>query len=606
MPRFAHLAPWRLQRLLAAGATALMLVTVTPAQAQSDSAEKTFRKWASERVEVLRKSRNGDERASAAEYLGGFEYPDVIAALDAALADPDPRVRAAAAGALWKSGKASASARANLVRALDDAAPQVVVRAAGALQMLGMSQAELAPARSRILAMPGVSITDRYLAARGLIGYAPPISLLAPIADFLERAATPNRSSTQSIAERESLEGAVDAIERLARTGDRSLIAPMVETTRNARYSQVALLKALGEFDPKPDGWTAMLVGYLDSRDPKVRYAVLSLLSKQTGDREIAMWAPRAGAALRDPDSAVRSEALWALSRAGGLAAAEIDPVVAMLGDPDADVRRRAAATIGEMGDRTQAVTATAKVNVAERARPALTAVMERDTDAEVRAEAKRSLAKLSGDTSAATLPGPSADPAIAARTVNPSAEATGVALLRERKITMDSGSWFQALSRTDVPVVHAFLDAGYSSSASVADSGPPLVVALQVGAACAPNVRPSKADTKALIKLLLERGADANGAGANGFTPLMAAAMMGCDREVIKTLVVAGARVGTTNPAGLSAFDMGLYSGHDGLDELIVAGYRLPPERVKIYEKAYADKPAVLALVRKAGRDNR
>ncbi|MEO8344682.1 MAG: HEAT repeat domain-containing protein [Betaproteobacteria bacterium] len=580
---------------------ALVLVVATIAHAQSDSAQKQFRQWAEERVQVLKKSRNGDERVSAAEYLGGFEYPDVIAALNAALADSDPRVRAAAAGALWKTGKAAEPARASLIKALDDSAPQVVVRAAGALQVLGMSQAELAPARSRVLAMPGVGDTDRYLAARGLIGYAPPLSLLVPILEFLERTSVPRPASAQSIAERESLEGAVSAIERLVKTGDRSLIAPMVDATRNARYSQASLLKALGAFDPRPDGWIPLLVGYLDSRDPKVRYAALVLLSKQTGDRDVAIWAPRAAALLRDPESLVRSEALWSLGRAGGLAAGEVDAVVAMLGDPDADVRRRVAATIGEMGDRTQAVTAAAKVRVAERAKLPLTALMERDPHADVRAEAKRSLAKLSGDTSAATLPGTSADPAAAARTVNPSAEAGGVALLRERKITMDTGSWFQALSRTDVPVVRAFLDAGYSSKATVEGSGPPLVIVFQVGNACAPNMRPSKADTKAMIKLLLERGADANGAGANGFTPLMAAAMMGCDREVIKALIVAGAKVGTTNPAGLAAFDMGLYSGHDGLEELIVAGYRLPPEKVKVYERAYADKPAILALVKKA-----
>ena len=603
MPRHDRSATRPQGKSLPAFIAALTLLVVTTAHAQSESAEKQFRQWADERVEVLKKSRNGDERVSAAEYLGGFEYPDVIAALDAALADSDPRVRAAAAGALWKTGKPAESARANLVKALDDSEPQVVVRAAGALQTLGLSQADLAPARRRVLAMPGVSITDRYYAARGLIGYAPPLSLLAPIVEFLERAATSRSSSTQGIAERESLEGAVSAIERLAKTGDRALIVPMQEATRNARYGQPAMLKALGEFDPKPDGWTYLLVGYLDSRDPRARYAALALLGKQTGDKDVAVWSPRAGALLHDPDSAVRSEARGHLGRAGGRAAAELDAVVAMLGDPDADIRRRAAATIGEMGDRTQAVTASAKVRVAERAKAPLTALMERDPDAEVRREAKRSLAMLSGDTSAATLPGPSADPASAARTVNPVAEAGGVALMRERNITMDSGSWFQALSRTDVPVVHAFLDAGYSSSAPVAGSGPPLVVALQVGNACAPNVRPTRADTKALIKLLLERGADVNGAGANGFTPLMAAAMMGCDREVIRMLVVAGAKVGTTNPAGLSAFDMGLYSGHDGLEELIVAGYRLPPEKAKVYEKTYADKPAVLALVRKAAR---
>ena len=48
---------------------------------------------------------DADGAAGAADYLGGFKYPDVIAALDAALGDPDARVRAAAAGALWKIGK---------------------------------------------------------------------------------------------------------------------------------------------------------------------------------------------------------------------------------------------------------------------------------------------------------------------------------------------------------------------------------------------------------------------------------------------------------------------------------------------------------------------
>ncbi len=596
-------SPWYLGKALAALFAAMVLVAATAAQAQSDSAEKTFRKWATERVDVLRKSRNVDERTNAAEYLGGFEYPDVVTALDAALADPDSRVRAAAAGALWKTGKASEPARANLIKALDDSAPQVVVRAAGALQMLGMAQAELAPARGRVFGMPGLSTTDRYLAARGLIGYAAPLTLLPPIVEFLDRAAMRRPSSTQSIAERESLEGAISALDRLARTGDRALILPMVEATRNVRYAQAAMLEALGEFDPKPDGWTSLLVGYLDSPDPTVRRVALALLSRRTGDKDVAMWTPRAAMLLHDLDSAVRSEALWALGRAGGRAAAEADAVVAMLGDPDADVRRRAAVTLGELGDRTQAVTAAAKGHVAQRAKAPLTALMERDPDADVRAEAKRSLAKLSGDSTATTLPGTPADPANAAHAVNPVAEARGVALLRERGITMDDGSWFQALSRTDVPVARAFLDAGYSAKAPVAGSGPPLVVALQVGNACAPSVRPSKADTKALLKMLLERGADANGAGPNGFTPLMAAAMMGCDREVMKMLIAAGAKVGTTNPAGLSAFDMGLYAGHDGLEELIAAGYRLPPEKAKGYEKAYAGKPAVLALVRKATR---
>lgn len=53
-----------------------------PASAQSPEAERSFRAHAQERVQILRSSRDGRERADAAEYLGGFEYPDVIAALE--------------------------------------------------------------------------------------------------------------------------------------------------------------------------------------------------------------------------------------------------------------------------------------------------------------------------------------------------------------------------------------------------------------------------------------------------------------------------------------------------------------------------------------------
>ena len=581
------------------GLVAIALV-VRPVFAQSD-AERTFRKWADERVQVLMRDRNAGERAKAAEYLGGFDYPDVIVALDAALGDPDARVRAAAAGALWKSARAAEPARAGLVKALDDPAPPVVIRAAGALQALGMKEVELVPARQRVFEAPGVSNADRFMAARGLIGHAPGLPLLDPILVYLERSAAPRPSSAQSIAARESLESAVAAVERLAKTGDRSLIVPLTEAARSARNSQAMLLEALGFFDPKPEGWTGLLVGYLGSRDPKVRYAALTLLGKETREEDVLVWAPRAADLLRDPDSSVRSEALWSLGRAGGLASAQVDAVVPVLGDPDAAVRRRAVVTIGEMGDRTQAVTAAAKRQVAQRARPQLVGLADKDPDADVRTEARRALVKLGGDDTSADAAAP--DRGGAAPGANAAAEASGVALLRERKVTMEPGSYFQALATTDVRVVRAFLDAGMSSSGPVAGSGPPLVVALQAGKACAPGVRPTKDDTKAVVKLLLERGADANGGDANGFTPLMAAAMTGCDRDVMKLLIVAGAKVGTTNPAGLAAFDMGLYSGHDGLEELIAAGYRLAPEKAKAYEKAYAGKPAVLALVRKATR---
>src|SRR3982751_3087661 len=113
----------------------VMASIASGAIAQSPGAERQFRQWASDSVEVLSKSRDAAKRTEAAQYLGSFTYPDV---------------RAAAAGALWDSGKASEPARSRLIHALEDPSASVVVRAAGALQMLGVPEAELAGARRRV------------------------------------------------------------------------------------------------------------------------------------------------------------------------------------------------------------------------------------------------------------------------------------------------------------------------------------------------------------------------------------------------------------------------------------------------------------------------
>jgi hypothetical protein len=91
------------------GFLAIALVAFS-VRAQTD-AERMFRKWADEHVQVLAKDRNATEREKAAEYLGDFEYPDVIAAL--AESDPDPDVRAEANATLARlGGEASAAATA--------------------------------------------------------------------------------------------------------------------------------------------------------------------------------------------------------------------------------------------------------------------------------------------------------------------------------------------------------------------------------------------------------------------------------------------------------------------------------------------------------------
>ncbi len=416
-----------------------------------------------------------------------------IARAARALSDPDAKVRQDAASALWKREKAAAPAKAALVKALDDPSPAVVIRAAGALSYLGMSEAELAPARQRVLDTAGAKSEDRFMAARALVGSAPPAKLVGPMLAYLDEYPTGNNADSSR-----------RTLERLAKTGDREVIAPIAAGIRSSKKTnaKVILLSTLRYFEPKA--------------------------------ADVAVWAPVAAAALRDPESPVRNEALFTLGHAGALAAPHADAVAALLSDPDPALRRRAAITLSEIGD-PRAQAALAKLNDG--------------SDAEVH---------VAGRDAARKAVAPKVDP----------------------------GAAFQALMTLDI--------------ANVA----PLYVALQwAPLSCSPAVRPTKAETKAMVKLLLERGADANAGDASGNTPLMAAAIHGCDREVMRALIAAGAKVGAVGKTGLTAFEQGLASGHDGLEEIVAAGYRLAPEKAKALEQAYAGKPVSLALVRKAAR---
>ncbi|MBL8523654.1 MAG: HEAT repeat domain-containing protein [Betaproteobacteria bacterium] len=548
----------------------------------AQDADKLFRQWAEERMQILVKEKDPKERAKAAEYLGGSKYPDANAALGVALSDSDVSVRAAAAAALWKSGKGAEPARAQLMKALDDPAPQVAMNAAGALQTLGVKPEELVPARQRALAAPDASRYIRFIAARGLIDLAPPLSLLEPMLAFLDQSA-----ASRSDAGKHNTGLAEKALANLVETKDRALIPPLQEALQRAQHGQAVLLKTLAKFEPKPDAFTATLLPFLDAREPAVREAALDLLGAQRNEDDVSTWAPRVAAMLSDADRNVRWRAAWNLGKPGGLAAREIDRLVTALSDSDVSVRRAAARSIGEIGEAKQAVVAIAKNNVAERARPALMSAAEKDSDSEVRSAASEALKKLVEK----PLPIPP----------NASAEAAGMRLLRERDTTFESGGYFRALTAPDVPLIRAFLDGGMSVSGDLDGVGPPLRAALFGGRGCSPKQRPTKAEVKHMLRLLIERGADVNAGDTHGNTPLSEAASKGCDRETIKILLAAGAKIGATNAAGLTAFEMGLYSGHDGLEELIAAGYRLTPEKAKAYAQGYAANPAALALIKKA-----
>jgi ankyrin repeat protein len=112
--------------------------------------------------------------------------------------------------------------------------------------------------------------------------------------------------------------------------------------------------------------------------------------------------------------------------------------------------------------------------------------------------------------------------------------------------------------------------------------------------------VRPTPESTKAITRLLLERGADPNAVDDRGNSVLKMAAMA-CDAEIVRLLVAAGADVNATDPSGMAPFELTLWSGTDAAGALLEAGYRLPEDKAASYREAYADNPKALELIDRA-----
>ena len=175
--------------------------------------------------------------------------------------------------------------------------------------------------------------------------------------------------------------------------------------------------------------------------------------------------------------------------------------------------------------------------------------------------------------------------------------EAAGLAKLRERHLEFDEPSFYLALTQADGEAVRAYLDGGMSANHAFADSNQrtPLMVLFFGHQACAKG-----ADGRAIVSLLVQRGANVNAVDDKKNTALMFAAG-DCDRETMRLLIQAGSKVDAKNWAGLTALQSGIYSGNPGLEELIAAGARLDAATAKTYAESYKGNPKALALIKKA-----
>ena len=631
----------------------LALVVAMWAAAGPAGADSFFEKAHRKDLETLARSRKPEERASAAESLGSWDDPQSIAALTRALEDPDAEVRENAARSLWRQHKVAGSAKDALRTRLDDV-PDVAMMAAGALEAMDVDPKELVPARRRALGHGNPWV--RFVAAEGLIGHAPPALLLAPILDYYLRYGDAPFSDSDGRRQRDDAQA---ALTRLAKTQDRTLIPPLVDSLRPGTPGRKGLLRVLAAFEPPPDGWRDILVDLLAVMDTETQGEAIAQLRKLTDEVDVRAWVPAMGRLLTN--RGLRRDATEALAIAGPIAHEHAPAIAQLLLKGNENERESAAEALGRIGDRSAPGTQAVKEQVARVALPALQEAIREDIVRDVCGEAVRALDKLRLDPSVAAtalaeglsrpdgvgagvilfalksrggeakaaLPALEAylpragerradveaalteirsgrvrQPTLAlARTgADASAELRAHSYLRAKGVAFDEAQFQRALMDADLQVVSAFLDAGMSPNHVFVElHGQTALCALMSWSPCDPKVRPTQDSVRESLELLLASGADVNKKDANDITPLMHAAGNGCDRTIMRTLIKAGARVGDKDKNGLTAFDWGLSGPHDGLEELVAAGFRLSAAEARERMGWSTDNPAAQALVRKA-----
>lgn len=611
------------------------------------------------------KSRDAAKRAEAAESLGELKIVEAVDLLIATLSDKDASVRKAAAGGLWDASDVSQKAIPALKVALTDPETAVVMRAAGALISMDVEPKEIAaPLRlvleqgdsvDRFLAARAlIGIESGEKLTEPILNY-----IRANTAPREKNADYRTISARQ-----ENYKAGAKALMSLAKTQDRKIIPDLFTRLEDTPRTAGPVLLALGELRPRPDKWIEILIGQLEATDADTREAAVELLGKQKSKAaDVKLWAPAVAALTEDNEKSVRSEAVSALKGAGGLAHEGLSGVLELVeSERDDDLRENAAEAVGEIADASFAISAETKKAMAQKALPVLNKAIANDPDPDVREAAVESLDKLQLDPQTA-LPllariavegkdvksreaalrmlrnrGKEASPVIetirpllkdpnepirsmaetaidrmksdhSGRQVvaaspsagDPEAREKALDLLREKNLKFTENDFYRAVDSADAETITAFLDGGMSPNLKFANVNkrPVLWVFLQ-GEACDPGERPTPAATKAILKTLLARGANPKAGDENANTPLMAAVEQ-CDAEVVKMLLKAGSDMNVKNGSGLTAFEFGLWYATDGAGAVADAGYRLPADKVAIYNEAYKTKPKVLALIKKA-----
>jgi HEAT repeat protein len=626
-----------------------VIVTVPVAEAQfGDLQDRAMKQW----VRTLEKSDDPAERREAVRNLGNLKTPEAVRVItDVLTGDEDATVRRQAADTLWRISDHAAAAEPALRAALEDPSPGVRVRSASALESLGVPAEELVDAR--IVGLEAERLRDRILASRELIGFVEGSRLAPPV---IEVAAEEAETLKWNLGD--TYLSPIDVLERMVKKSDPSFVAPVLAAIRDVAPGAGHLALGLETLEPKPEDWTAALVGLLDSPRQGDRTASLTLLRERTTDADgVATWVEPVTGLLADPN--LVGDATFALRRAGGHAVSAVPALLRIAtGDTDPTHREQAIEAIEAIGARGQAFPADTLRGVAESALGPLSQAALNDPEADVRGAAVRALQELRlepeevipiylemienesdesahrgacfgirdlGTDAATAIPrleqllegqvlnrdfveqalnsvrtsAPDRDVATASQPAGSGDADAALAALRAAGIDFSTRELYVALQKRQVDLVRHFLDAGMNPDQRVHEStGMRPLHTLYFGQGC-PFMQPTPPETAEITRLLIERGADVNLQDDRGNSVLKMAA--GCEPEVINALIAAGADPNAPDPSGMVPFDLAISLNKPGAAALIDAGFRLSPERADGLRESYAQDPEALALIDRA-----
>jgi HEAT repeat protein len=290
------------------------------------------------------KDANTEVRSVVANCLGAVSDSRAIAALTTALHDPDPVVRQSAAQAL--GGTRDSKATDSLIAALNDT--NVEVRTL-VVEELGPSKDPRA-VEPLMTALRDPDPVVRHMAAEALGKLKDPRAIELLIAVLNE-----NSFAAQALGE----------------IKDPRAVGPLTAALRSAKKNQVLYLSALGTIgSPAVDS----LISTLKDKDTEVRKAAIEALGKTKDPRAVDVLI----ATLSDTNSLIRASAISALGAAGDaravgplikslreepvvwerefvaialsdIALPAVDPLIAVLKDPDGHTRMLAAEALDQI-----------------------------------------------------------------------------------------------------------------------------------------------------------------------------------------------------------------------------------------------------------------